>query len=113
FGRAHGQTKRSALVRVHRELLHKPSFHRKLDDLAGLIWVGIDTVVIRDQQMAIRSHGHRKRTVQMDIVLVNDGAETSITMTGSGIPYGENRVVARRGNIQHVAPPVVHQPGWR
>ena len=63
--RAHGQAERSAWTWIDRELLHKRPVGRKLHDLARLIRIGIDAIAVRDQQMAIRSHRHRQRAVQM------------------------------------------------
>ena len=46
FIRAHRQSERSALRRIDGKLLHKLPFHRELDNLARLIRIRIDAIVV-------------------------------------------------------------------
>jgi hypothetical protein len=112
FRRTHGQTERSARVGANLELnldlLHKVPFNRKLDDPAGLMRIGIDTVVIRDRQVPFAARSSQAHHADGRCP-GNDSAEASVIMTSGDIPDPEDGVVTRRSNIQNIAPWVAHQ----
>jgi hypothetical protein len=97
---------RPARHRIDGKLADELALNRELDDFAGLVWVGIDTVAVADQQVPIWRLRHRQCPMQVDVIRIDNGAFTLTirrrSSPVSGIRNGKHFVVAGRGNIKDI-----------
>jgi hypothetical protein len=104
------QSERSPLIRVYRELFYKLPRGREFDNLAGLIRVAVDDVVVSDQQVTIRSRAHGQRSMKVGRILVDDRSPAPVAVGPARLRNSKHGVIQRRSDIQRIGAWVVNQP---
>jgi hypothetical protein len=96
--------------RVEGKLAHELTSGRELDQLARLIRINVDRVVVGREQIAVGCQREADRPVEVRRILIDEGTRAGIRMRLARVLDGENLVVARGGNLG-VRPS--NAPGWR
>jgi hypothetical protein len=95
---------------VEGEFAHELTFGGKLDQLARMVRIKVDHVVVGCEQIAVGCERQADRPAEVRLILVDQGTRAVMRMRLARVLDGENLVIARGGNVESIVCRVVGQP---
>jgi hypothetical protein len=94
-----GHSERAAIVRIYRNFFYECPVSCELDDLAGLVGVGVESITIGYQQVPVGSDSQVEGTMQVDCILVDQSSSAFVSIRVFRVVQYIDRIIRRRCQI--------------